>query len=363
ITFLVQRSSGAVIDIDNLSLNERIANAFLSYAQYIAKMFWPANLAVFYPFAVAARFPLGQAAICAFLLLVISIFIIYFGRRQKYLPLGWFWFVGTLVPVIGLVQVGLQTCADRYTYIPYIGLFIIIAWSLPQILSKLPYRKIVLGVSMVIVLTTLGICAHRQTSYWKNSFTLFSHALAVTQNNWLVHNILGVAYYDLGRDNEAIAAYEQAIKIKPDLAMAHYNLGLAYGRLGHDNEAIAAYKQAIKIKPDYTEAHDSLGVAYARLGRWPQAIDASKQAIRIKPDLANAHKNLGNAYYALGRYPKAIESYKQVIRITPDDPWAYYNLGLAYLATGDKNSALTEYNILKSLNPQLANKLLNQINK
>ena len=363
ITFWVQRSGGAVIDIDNLSLNERIANAFLSYAQYIAKMFWPQNLAVFYPFAVAASFPLGQAAICAFLLLVISIFIIYFGRNQRYLPLGWFWFVGTLIPVIGLVQVGLQTCADRYTYIPYIGLFIIIAWSLPQLLSKLPYRKIVLGVSMVIVLTALGICAHWQTSYWKNSITLFSRAVEVVPNNWLAYDGLGTAYVSLGRNTEAIDAYKQAIKIKPDYAAAYYDIGHLYDRLGRDTEAIDAYSQATKIKPDYVNAYYNLGLAYGNLGRHSEAIEAYSQAIKIKPDDAEANNNLGTSYGKLGRHTEAIDAFKRAIRIKPDYVSAHCNLGLAYLATGDKNSALAEYNILKSLNLEMANKLLNQINK
>ena len=193
ITFLVQRSGGAVADIDALPLKDRIANAFLSYARYIGKMFWPQNLAVFYPFD-ADSFPFWQVAMCVLLLLVISVFVIRFGRNQKYLPVGWFWFVGTLVPVIGLVQVGVQAYADRYTYIPYIGLFIMIAWGLPELLSKWPQRKIALGLSMVIVLTALGICAHRQVSYWNNSITLFSHAIEVTQNNYIAYNNLGVAY-------------------------------------------------------------------------------------------------------------------------------------------------------------------------
>ena len=229
-------------------------------------MFWPQNLAVFYPFD-ADSFAFWQVAMCVLLLLVISVFVIRFGRNQKYLPVGWFWFVGTLVPVIGLVQVGVQAYADRYTYIPYIGLFIMIAWGLPELLSKWPYRKIALGISMVIVLTALGICTHRQVSFWNNSITLFSHAIEVTQNNYIAYNNLGVAYGNLGRYQEAIEAYKQAIRIKPDYAEAHYNLGVAYGNLGRYQEAIEAYKQAIRIKPDYAEAYYNLGVAYSNLGR------------------------------------------------------------------------------------------------
>jgi tetratricopeptide (TPR) repeat protein len=328
ITFLVQRTSGAMVGINTLSFNKRVANVFLSYVQYISKMFWPSNLAVSYPFD-ARSIPFGQAAICALLLLVISFFVIRLGRSQKYLPMGWFWFVITFIPVIGIVQVGGQAYADRYTYIPYIGLFIMLAWGLPQFLSKLPQRKIILGVSMVIVLTTLGIFAHRQVSYWKNSLTLFSHALAVTQNNCLAYNNIGLAYNDIGRTAEAIDAYKQAIKIKPNYESAYNNLGVVYGNLGRGIDSIDAYKQAIKFKPDYAMAYYNLGLACGNLHRWSEAMDALKQAVKIKPDLAEG----------------------------------YYNLGYVYLVTGDKKSALAEYNILKSLNPQSAEDLFKQINK
>jgi tetratricopeptide (TPR) repeat protein len=440
ITFLVQRKSGAMpgININGLPLKARTVNAFLSYARYIGEMFWPQNMAVFYPFD-AGSFAFRQVAMCVLLLLVMSIFVIRFGRNQKYLPVGWFWFVGTLVPVIGFVQVGSQAYADRYTYVPYIGLFIMLAWGLPELLAKLlsaspvesPQRKIALGLSMVIVLTTLGICAHRQTSYWKNSFTLFSHALAVTQNNYVAYGNLGVAYVNLNSYNKAIDAYQQAIKINPEYAFAYHALGVACAKLSRYQDAIESYKQAIRIKPDEADAHYNLGNSYAKLGRWPEAIDAYKQAIRIQPDLADVYRNLGNAYarlgryqdaiefykqairrkpddaeaefdlgnacYALGRRPEAIETFRQAIGIKPDYAEAYYNLGIAYddlgryaeaidaykqavrikpdddeahcrlgaayLAIGDKNSALAEYNILKSLNSELANKLLKEINK
>jgi tetratricopeptide (TPR) repeat protein len=431
VTFLVMRTGGALIKMDTLPLNSRIANAVLSYVKYLYKMVWPRNLAIFYPFGESASFPFWQVAMCVLLLLVISIFVIRLGRNQKYLPVGWFWFIGTLVPVIGIIQVGQQAYADRYTYVPYIGLFIMIAWGLPVLLSKLPQRKIALGLSMVIVLTTLGICDHQQTSYWKNSVTLFSHALEVTQKNWLAHNDLGLAYDDLGRSAEAIENFSQAIKIipdyaeahtnlgivytklgrwqdaidehkqaikfKPDLALAHNNLGIVYTKLGRWQDAIDAYKQAIRIKPDFVEVYNNLGYAYAALGRYAEAIDTYNQAIRIKPDFVDVHYNLGNAYYALGRYPEAINVFGQVIKIKPDYAEAHYNLGMtysalgrwpqaidaykqtiklkpdlavahanlgvAYLVIGDKNSAMAEYNILKSLNSELANNLLNQINK
>ena len=361
ITFLVQRSGGAMVGIDVIPLKLKFANAVISYAKYMGKMFWPQNLAVFYPFD-ARTIQFWQVMLCALLMIVVSVLAIRFGRKQRYLPVGWFWFVGTLIPVIGLVQVGGQSLADRYTYISYIGLFIMIAWGLPELLSRWPYRKIALGLSMVIALTTLGICTHQQVSLWNNSITLFSHAIEVTQNNALAHNSLGNAYDDLGRYQDAIEAYKQAIRIKPDYNKAHNDLGVAYGKLGRYQEAIDEYNQTIRINPDYAEAYYNLGVAYGKLGRRQDEIEAYKQTIRIKPDFAEAYLNLGVAYYKLGRYQDAIEPYKQAIRIRPDFVLAHYNLGVAYLVIGDKSSALEECKILKTLDAKQANELFNLIN-
>jgi protein O-mannosyl-transferase len=404
ITFLTQKVGGGVVDIKIISLKDRVGNVFLSYAAYMDKMFWPQDLAVFYPFD-ARTIQSWQVVLCALLMIVVSVLAIRFGQKQKYLFVGWLWFVGTLIPVIGLVRFTGSSYADRFTYIPYVGLFIMIAWGMPELLSKWisassvesPYQKIVLGVLMVLVLTTLGICAHRQTSYWKNDFTLFSHANEVTQNNYLAYYNLGVTYNGIGRYQEAIEEFRQAIKIRPRYADAHCNLGFAYGKLDRYQEEIDAYKQVIRIKPNYADAHCNLGVAYGNLGRWQDEVEACKKAIKIKPDFAEAHCNLGFAYGNLGRYQEAIESYKQVIRIKPDfaevynnigfaygklDRYqeaieackkaikikpdyadAHYNLGVAYLEMGDKNSALAEFNILKSLNSELANNLFKKINK
>jgi len=362
VTFLVQRKGGSVVHAYALLLYDRFANAFLSYAGYIAKMFCPWKLAIFYPLS-SVRSPFWQIAACALLLFGISFLVVRLGRNQRYLPVGWFWFLGTLVPVIGIVQVGQQAYADRYTYIPYIGLFLMLAWGLPELLGKWRYRKIALGSSMIIVLTTLGICAHQQVSFWKNSITLFSHAIEVTQNNWLAHNNLGFAYSNLGRYTESIDAYKQAIKFNPHYAEAYFNLGNDYAALGLGAESIDAYTQAVKIRPNYAQAYCNLGSAYTKLGRYTEAIEAYKQTIKIRPNYAEAYSNLGVVYENLGRYSEAVDACKQAIKIRPDYVEAYYNLGLTYLKIGDKNSALAEYNILKSLNPRFANDLLYWINK
>jgi tetratricopeptide (TPR) repeat protein len=283
ITFFVQRSSGAVVDINYISLQRRLANAFAAYAEYIGKMLWPANLAIFYPFPEAGL-PFWQIVICVLLLAIISLFVIRFGRGRKYLPVGWFWFLGTLVPVIGVVQVGVQAYADRYTYIAYIGLFIMIAWGVSELLSKWACQRIVLGVSMVIVLTLLGICTFRQISYWKNSNTVFSHALEVTQNNYIAHNCLGEYYLRQGELTLAIQECTKAIKINPAWANAYINLGSALAKEGKYVAALDQFRQAVELNPDIAGAHYNLGKALGTQGQFDEALEQFQATIRLEPD-------------------------------------------------------------------------------
>jgi tetratricopeptide (TPR) repeat protein len=326
--FFTQRSIGALPEFTEFSLKFRIYNALISYVKYIGKLFCPSRLAVFYPHQFE-NVSVLYAVISAAALLTVTILVIRFAKNHRYLVTGWFWYLGTLVPVIGIVQVGGFAIADRYTYITLTGLFIIIAWGLPELLSKWLHQKIVLGALMVLVLTTLGICTHRQTSYWKNSVTLFSHAIEVTPNNHVAYNNLGLAYNDLGRYTEAIEEFSQAIKIKPYFGRAYFNLGFSYGSLGRLPEAIEAFKRAIEIRPNYAEAYNNIGNAYGKLSRRRDAVEAYRQAVKIRPDYALAHNNLG----------------------------------IAYLAIGDRNSALAEYNILKSLKSAFADNLFKEINK
>jgi tetratricopeptide (TPR) repeat protein len=351
IAFLAQQGSSLISSFVALpSLKFRIGNALISYAKYIEKMFWPGRLSVFYPHP-GENVSVLYAVISAAVLLAVTILVIRFAKNHRYLVTGWFWYLGTLVPVIGLVKFTDSSYADRFTYIPYIGLFIMIAWYLPQLLSKWPQRKIALGLSMVLVLTTLGICAHRQTSCWNNSFTLFSHAIEVTQNNYIAHYNLGFAYGNLGRWQDAIDAYKQAIRIKPDYAEAHTSLGFAYGNLGRGTESIEAYKQAIKIKPGFAEAHYNLGIAYGKLGSYQEQIEAYKQAVRIKPDYAEAFYNLGLACDKLGSWREAMDAYKQAIKIKPDYVEARNNLGFAYGNLGRWQDAIDVYKQAIRINP------------
>ena len=237
ITFIVQRSGGAIGGIDVLPLKGRIFNAAIAYFQYIKMMFCPSKLAIFYPHPLDTIAHV-KAAGCILLLIALTGLFLYLARRKKYLATGWLWYLGTLIPVIGLVQVGSQAYADRYTYIPYIGLFIVIAWGIGELLSRLPYRRFSVGFLSAIVLTTLGLYAHRQVGFWNNGITLFSHAIDVTEDNAIAYNSLSAAYGDLGHFQAQMEAAQQAIKIKPKYAEAHNNLGVAYGGLGRYEDAI-----------------------------------------------------------------------------------------------------------------------------
>jgi tetratricopeptide (TPR) repeat protein len=463
LTFLAQQKAGAVASSEIRPFSMRIANALVSYVSYIGKMIWPHRLAVFYPYPEVL--PLWQVAGAALLLGCVSFLVILAARRRAYLMVGWLWYLGTLVPVIGLVQVGEQAMADRYTYVPLIGLFIIIAMGVPDILSGWRHRRIVMAIPAGLLLSILMIVTWLQLRYWQNGVTLFEHSLEVTANNSLIQNGLGAllvqqgkdqeamshfaealrinpnsveahynlgvvlsdqgktqeamthftealrinpnsveAHYNLGvtlaqqgKTQEAIAHFTKALQIKPDYADAHNNLGLALADQGktqeaaghytealridpnnayaHNNlglilaqqgknqEAIIHYTEALRIKPDYAEVHNNLGVALAQQGKNQEAIGHFTQALRIKPDYAEAHNNLGIALAQQGRNQEAIGHFAQALRIKPDYAEPRFSLGLAYLMMGNRSLALEEYEILKTINPSLANTLYHRIFK
>jgi Flp pilus assembly protein TadD len=317
ITFFVQRRGGAVAEVNILSLESRIANVFLSYIRYIGKMFWPRNLAIFYPYDTEG-FPFWQVAICILLVLAVSFFVIRFARKQKYLFVGWFWFVGTLVPVIGLVQIGGQSIADRYTYVPYIGLFIMIAWGLSELLSKWLGRKIVLGISMLIVLTAMGIAAHRQVSYWKNSSALFSHALAVTKNNYIAHTSLADDFRTNGETALAIEHYNKALQIAPNHADAVLGMGCALTNQGNLEKAAEYLKKSLQLKPNHGLAHYNFGIVLQKQGRFAESLARFTKAVQLDPGSAEAHNNLGNLLVLNDRLNEALEQFRIADRLKPD---------------------------------------------
>jgi protein O-mannosyl-transferase len=329
ITFLVQRSGGAVIAINIFALKSRLANASLSYFRYIGDLFCPKNMSAFYPFDINSLH-LAYIIPAVFLFAGISVFVVCFGSNRKYLPVGWFWFLITLLPVIGIIQVGEQSHADRYTYIPYIGLFIIIAFGMTELLSKWKFGKITFLLTACMSLAAMAPITYSQIGCWENSFTLFTHAIEVDPNNCSAYNNIGAAYDHLAIYNKAIEFYDKVLKIKPDFAQAHYNRGVALAKLRKYPEAIQAFKTAIALQPTYAEALCNLAIAYNNMDLWLDAVDACQKSIKIKPDFAEAYYNLGLAYGCLDHHDDAIQAFNQAIKLKPDYAQAYYTLGVAY---------------------------------
>jgi len=325
VTFFAQRSGGAVVNIDLLPLSMRLANTPVSYIKYIGKMFWPTKLAVLYPY-FGDKLSAWLVATSVLILLAVTILVVRLSSKHRYLPVGWFWYLGTLVPVIGLVQVGNQPLADRYTYVPLTGLFIIAAWVLPELLAGWRHRKLLLGLSAASVLLILSVCTFSQVSRWRDSITLYEHTIAVTSDNVFAHYNLGIALASQGRANEAINHYRQAIKIRPDYFEAYNNLGNLLSEQGKRDEAISNYRRVLEIKPDDAAAHYNLGVLLAQQGKFGDAIDNFNQALKAKPDYAEAYNNLGNTLLALNRLDEAVACYRQALHFKPDWPLPLNNI-------------------------------------
>lgn len=349
VTLHAQQSGGALASLDKFPLNIRIANALVSYVSYMGKTIWPRRLAVLYPHA--DMLPVWQAALAGLLLVCISILVIRAARRFPYLAVGWLWYLGTLVPVIGVVQVGAQSMADRYTYIPLIGLFIIIAWGVADLAARWRFRELVLAMSVGLVLLAFGIFTWLQVRHWHNSVALFKHTLNVTANNYVAHNNLGLVLARGGSLKEAISHYYQALEINPNYAYTHNNLGIALAEQGRADAAISHYSVALRIKPDYAEVHNNLGVELALQGSLKEAIDHFSEALRLKPDCAKAHNNLGFALAERGRLDEAISHYSKALHINPDYSEAHNNLGFALAEQGRLEEAIGHYSEAVRIKP------------
>ena len=345
-TYLVQRGSGAVEALAAFPFGLRVENALVSYVVYIAKMFWPTRLAVFYPYPI--RIPWWQLGLAAISLAGISILVLRSVRSRPYLAAGWLWYLVTLAPVIGLVQVGAQARADRYLYVPMVGLSIMLAWGVADWLRSAPrLRPVVAALALAACLSSAALAA-AQVQHWKDSQALFEHALAVTDGNYLAHHNLGVALAEMpGRLPEAIAHYQAALAIQPGSARVHTDLASALAKLpGRAPEAIAEYRAALRISPDSAIPHNNLGNALSGIpGRLPEAIAEYQAALGIDPDYAEAHNNLGFALaQAPGHLPEAIREYREALRLRPDYAEAHANLAAALAESPeDLSQAAIEY--------------------
>jgi len=356
VTFIAQQE-GASINANSLSLPTRLTNAVVSYLEYLKKMIWPNDLAVFYPHP-ESTLAAWKWVVCFVMLVTITAISIKFIKKAPYFAVGWFWYLGTLIPVIGIVQVGVQAMADRYTYIPLIGIFIIVAWGVPELISKWHHKEKVLSVSVGIITLTLLITTWGQVSQWKNSITIFKHALKVANensyNSYLINYHLGGAFWNKRKTGEAISHFKMAIKINPDYAPTYNNLGIILGAEGKTEEEISYYKMAIQINPDFAKAHSNLGNALQKGKKNSEAISHYKMAIKINPDYANAHSNLGNALGKEGKFSEAISHHKMAIKINPDYVPAYNNLGIVLGAEGKTEEAISYYKMAIQINPDYA---------
>jgi tetratricopeptide (TPR) repeat protein len=323
VTYFVQQKGGAVGSIEEVSWDVRIANALVSYIIYIGKTFWPNNLAVFYPHP--GSLPLWQPMGAGLLLIAVTVSVIRTAKRLPYLTVGWLWFTGTLVPVIGIVQAGAQAMADRYTYIPLIGLFVMAAWGIPELLKKwqparFPTpRKETLFASSSLVLLSLFIVTRTQVGYWRNSIALYGHSLKVAGPSDVILCNRGVAYGKVGNHAQAIEDFDRAIEINPKDANAYQNLGVTYAKLGNHRQAIEDFDRAIEINPEYAEAYYNRGFIYGKLGDFRQAISDYDRAIEINPDYVKAYYNRGIVYGILGNNRQAIEDIKTAARFDIED--------------------------------------------
>jgi tetratricopeptide (TPR) repeat protein len=337
VTLFAQKSGNAIQSLDKIPLTLRTGNAIHSVARYLGKLFWPDNLSIYYPMPDALSWPpvLFSLAVIAF----ISYFAVRRLATAPWLAFGWCWFLGTLFPVIGLVQVGTQAFADRYTYIPSIGFFVAVVWSVSEFTAKWPRRAWFAWVGGVALLVTCLSATWKTIPNWRDSETLFSQALPKNYQNVVVTMILGNAYFEAGKLDEAIEQYVAALKIRPRYAEAHFNWGNVLGRRQQWPEAIQHYEEAIQINPGHVDARLNLANALAESGRSPEAIALLNALLKQHPKEYRAHNNLGNALAAQGQWAEAIEHFKQALKLHPANVETLNNWGNALADQGNLQAA------------------------
>jgi Flp pilus assembly protein TadD len=290
VTFIAQQRGGAVSPLEKLPVGYRVSNAIVSYVGYLSKMICPRRLAVFYPLLLK-RLPMWWVVMCFVLLTAVSVGIVVL-RRRRYLTVGWLWYLGTLVPVIGLVQVGSQAMADRYTYLPSVGIFVMVAWGMAELLGKCRYGRIGLGVVGAVVLVLLSAGTRRQVRYWQSSLTLFGRAAEVTEYNFRMHDAYGSALYTQDRYEDAIEQFSQALQINPKYTKARNNLGKTYLALGRLDEAVMCLTEVLRVEKELPDVYSNLGLAYAQLGKNGLAVAHLAKSIELAPDNTDVLNNL-----------------------------------------------------------------------
>jgi tetratricopeptide (TPR) repeat protein len=324
VTIYAQKSGDSIVPLDAYPLLFRISNAFISYVSYVGKMIWPSNLAIIYPYNIIL--PTLNILAAILIVLGISLLAVRFFKSRPWFIVGWFWYLGTLIPVIGLVQVGTQSMADRYTYIPLIGLFIILAWALFEFLARWSYQKLRFAVITLGVAGVLMAIAWQQVGYWKNSVTIFKRAVDVTDKNFVAHNNLGHGLLMQGKTTEAFEHFKKSSEINPKFAIAHLNLGLALSEQKKYAEAIQSFTKAVEEKPNFAIAYNLIGKTQSQIGKSDQAIQNYLKAININPKYVEAYNSAGVALIRMGKPRRAIAFFREALRLDPDYYAAQRNL-------------------------------------
>lgn len=358
--YSAQQSSGGIKSLAAISLADRIANALVSYIGYIGKMLWPSKLACFYPFPDGL--PWWQVGICLFLLAFISWWAIRSARQAPYFIVGWLWYLATLLPVIGLIKIGGFAMADRYSYVPSIGVFIILTWGIAALVSNRHYHRLITASLAAVALFGCIATTWFQVRIWQNKFTLFTHALEVTSNNYFAHVALGLELRNQGKLDAAIAQFLKALDIKPNYMPTYINLGTTYASQGNTAEAVKILSEAVRRKPILYDAHKNLGMLYEKQGDLDQAVRHFRQAADITPQNPIAQNILGNALAAQGKLDEALDHYSTSLRLQPANADVHYNLGIVFEKQGKIAAAIREYSTAVKIEPNYAEAYYNLAN-
>lgn len=351
ITVVAQKTGGSLTSLQSYPMDFRIANAIISYAEYIVKMFLPFNLAVFYPHpGVILTASLIKSALLLLLISAVALRWI----RYRYILVGWLWYLGTSLPVIGLVQVGMQSMADRYTYIPLNGLFIMIVWGISEYSSKRTQIKNWMTATGTLIIVCLAGITYIQTGYWKNGITLFQRAASVTDSNILAHNNLALLFQKSGQYEKAVWHYKTAITMDPENPVYYNDLGLVYDKMGRQNMAIDAFQKALRLNPEDADVHYNLGNAMAVRGDFKGAVENYQQALAINPSLADAANNLANIFIMQGKNDQAIEYYRKALESRPNFAEAHNNLGIALAKNKETDKAVFHFKRALILQPDFS---------
>lgn len=364
ITFYAQSAGGAVNSLELVSFSSRFQNAIISYVAYLLKMVWPFNLAVFYPYP--QQFNTLMVVICLLLIIAVTVIVVMYKKRLPYLLTGWFWYLGTLVPVIGIVKVGSQSMADRYTYIPLIGIFIMIVWSINVFFDKFKIKKQILVVLAGSVFLFLIVCSWIQLTYWENDYTLFTHAIKVDPNNYVAHENLGTYLFNRGDVVGAKEHSQMAFRINPHEILAYCNFGKCLFVEKKYDEAYEQFNICLKLNPQYQEALKFMGNIMLIKGNFDEAITLYTESLRFKHDQPEVYNHLGQSFFFSNRFTEAIKCYQEALRLQPLNIEVMNNLDKAMSARArflDQILSMEESIKINANNPELHAKLADMYSK